>query len=529
MRALRLALAALLLPLATGRLVVTYQDASLTHWPGRAVTREQLRAGTFPFVHPGASCGQPLAGNPNFGVFFPDTLLLLVLPLPVAFGLRFALPLVLGFVGARRWARAEGAPREAAEAAAVAFVLSGVFLSAWRFYNSGLALSIAPWVMAALVRLLRRAGEGDGRGARSAAGELGLVAGLEVLAGEPVVALLTGVMAGGRWLLGSEGLRRAVWAAAPLALATLVALLVAAPQIAATLQILPDSTRARAPFPFVVATGASTDPLRLLEQVAPFPYGRPDLFGRYGFDAHERFGHHAPYLWTLHVGLPVLGLLLLFGRPLARDERAYALLAAAAVVLAFGRYLPGARELNPLLSLDGRIRLPVKWWYVVALALVPLVARAAARWREGERAPGPRRLLALGLLAAGGLALAWLRPETALAAIGPALSLVALGALVLDRAPRRLHAAAALLAGLLLLCHAPLLLALLDRPPEAPARVSAGRIFARVTIDPHPVGGATYPPGTVRDFYRRGPAELWPLLAIVGGTGYAFDEDPDGA
>src|SRR5262249_29483712 len=63
---LRAILLLALVPLATGVLVVTYQDASLTHWPGKATTRDQLREGTFPFVHPGASFGQPLAGNMNF-------------------------------------------------------------------------------------------------------------------------------------------------------------------------------------------------------------------------------------------------------------------------------------------------------------------------------------------------------------------------------------------------------------------------------------------------------------------------------
>src|SRR5260370_19514828 len=122
-----------------------------------------------------------MAGNPNFGVFFPDTLLLLVLPLHVAFGLRFALALVLAFVGARRWARAEGHSREAADIAAWAFVLSGVFLSAWRFFNTGLALAIAPCVLSALTRLLRHAGAGDRRGRPRATTELGLWPGREVL------------------------------------------------------------------------------------------------------------------------------------------------------------------------------------------------------------------------------------------------------------------------------------------------------------------------------------------------------------
>ncbi len=529
MRPLRAALALLLLPLATGRLVVTYQDASLTHWPGRAATRDQLLEGTFPFVHPGASCGEPLAGNPNFGVFFPDTLLLFVLPLRVAFGLRFALPLLLGFVGARRWARREGASREAADLSAVAFVLSGVFLSTWRFYNSGLALSLAPWILAAVVRVVGQAGDGDRRGTRRAAAELGLVAGLDLLAGEPVVALLTAVVAGARVLAAASawGLRRVSTALLPLGAAALVAGLLAAPQIAATAQILPDSSRARSPFPYVVATGTSTHPLRLVEQVVPFPYGRPDLFGRYGFDGHDVFDHHAPYLWTLHLGLPVLGLLLLFVR--LREDGPGLMLAFGAAALAFGRFLPGARLLYPLLSLDGRIRLPVKWWYVVALALVPLVAGAAARWQKGERPSRARRAVAWGLLALSALVLAGHWPETALAAAGPVASLLVLAGLASDRGPRRLEILTPVLAAVLLASHLPLLLALLDRPPEAPPRVTAGRLMARVTIDPHPVGGATFEPGTIREFYRRAPAELWPLVATASSAGYAFDEDPDGA
>src|SRR6266540_1566838 len=108
---------------------------------------------------------------------------------------------------------------------------------------------------------------------------------------------------------GTAGLSRRTTLAF-LATATIVAAALAAPQIAATAQILADSSRQRNPFPFVVATGTSTHPIRLLEQVIPFPHGRPDLQGPLGFNAHEAFDHHTPYLWTLHVGLPVLTLLL---------------------------------------------------------------------------------------------------------------------------------------------------------------------------------------------------------------------------
>jgi hypothetical protein len=527
-------LALALVPLATGWLVVTYQDATMTHYPARAVVAEQLRAGEVPFVHPGASCGQPLAGNPNFGVFFPDTLLLLALPLPVAFGLRFALILFLGWTGARRWARAEGAPREAAEIAATAFVLSGVFLSTWRFFNSGLALAIAPWVLAAVAKLVERARAGDGAGARRTAAELGLWGGLELLAGEPVIALLTAVVAGGRSAAvllpaAAPGARRA--GAASLAGGAVLAGLLAAPQIAATLQILPDSSRERRPFPFAIATGTSVHPARLLEQVVPFPFGRPDRRGPTGFDGHRYFGNHAPYLWTLHLGLPVLGLIALFGRPRSREEWLFLSVAAGAAALSLGRFLPGAKALYPLLSVGGRIRFPVKWWYVVALCLVPVVAAAARRFGAGERPPRSARAAATVLLVSVVALLAVRMPPTTLGLAGPLASAAALaGLIVFTRGGRRPGPAALALAIALPLAisNLPLLLAVLDRPPPAPPPVGPGRIYSRLSEEAHP---RDLPAGeeAVRIFFRRATSELWPLTAALSGVGYAFDHDPDGA
>ena len=248
---LRALLLAALVPLATGQRMVTYQDALMTHLPAKAATVEQIRQGQFPFLNPYASFGEPLAGNPNFGTFFPDMFAFLILPLPVAFGLRFALAAVLAYAGARRWARAEGATRAAAEVAAVAFALSGVYVSTWRFFNSGLALALAPWVMAAAARL----GAGDAASPRwrRIVAELALVAGLEILAGEPVIALMAFGLAFVRVLLG-QSRRRAV-AGAVLGLALGAAL--AAPQIASTAQVYATSTRSLAPFPYLLASSTS--------------------------------------------------------------------------------------------------------------------------------------------------------------------------------------------------------------------------------------------------------------------------------
>ncbi len=538
MKSLRVALLLVLLPMALGRVIVTYQDATLTHLPARAFVAHELRAGRIPFVHPGASLGQPLAGNPNFGLFFPDTLLAVFLPVPVAFGMRFVLSLVLAFVGARRWARAEGIGRDAAEIAALAFVLSGVFLSSWRFFNSGLALAIAPWVLAAAARgqvwncESRAESQNPSRGARRRVAELAVCGGLEILAGEPVIALLTFALAIGRMALvvvsGGATLRRLTRAGLALAASFTLAGLIGAPQIAATAQILGDSSRERKPIPFVTATGTSVHPVRMLEQVIPFPYGRPDLRGPEGFAGHRFFDNHAPYLWTLHLGLVALGLLALHGGGRGHHEWAFATVALVAAGLSLGKYLPGAKALYPWLSLGGRIRFPVKWWYVVALALVPLVGWAADRWLRCEPASGRRKatLLVLVLAAAAALIAAW--PATALAASAPLASLALIAALLgSDRRPGHLAWA---LATSLSIAALPQVLMLLDAPPAAPPHLATGRIHSRVDIDAHP---SPLPDraeaATVREFFRRASPELWPLTGSRAGLGYAFDFDPDGA
>jgi hypothetical protein len=480
LRAVKVLLLLALVPLAFGRLIVTYQDALMTHLPGKAATVDLLRRGELPFLNPHASFGQPLLGNPNFGSFFPDILAFLVLPLPAAFGLRFALAFILGFVGARRWARAEGASRDAADLAALAFVLSGVFVSTWRFFNSGLALGTAPWVLAATARLL----DAPAPQRRRRAAELGLWAGLEALAGEPVIALLAFGLAAARAVTGGR-LRPDRQALAWMAGGLAVGALLAGPQIATTTQSYAGSSRDRAPFSYPAATGNSVHPMRLAEQAWPFPFGRPDRTGEAGFHGHQFFDNHAPYLWTLHLGWGTLALLAVFGRPRERDERLWWIASAAAMVLSLGYHLPLARVVHPVLSLGGRVRFPVKWWYVVALCLIPLVSRAAERWLAGDPSRAGRR----ALLAGAGLA--------------------------------ALFATADL----------PLLLAYLDAPPPPPPSLSGGRVFERVRgSEAHPrPDQAPVPETSTRAFFRRATAELWAITGGVRGTSYAFDRDPDGS
>jgi hypothetical protein len=294
-----------------------------------------------------------------------------------------------------------------------------------------------------------------------------------------------------------------------------------------TAQIYRDSSRDQRPFPFVTATGTSIHPLRFVEQAVPFPFGRPDLAGPGGFVGHEFHDNHAPYLWTLHVGLATLGLLLLHGRARRGPERLWYAVGGAAIVLSFGRYLPLAKKLYPLLSLDGRVRFPVKWWYVVALCLVPLAASAAARWLGGERTSRAGRTAVACLVLAGVAAASWLGADGfGWATVLGGAAALALLASARVRGPGWLAAALALP---LVVAALPLLLAVLDRPLPDPPAVT-GRIFERVRVDSHALPGSIPPPErTTREVMRRIAPELWAISGALAGAPYAFDRDPDGS
>jgi hypothetical protein len=401
-----------------------------------------------------------------------------------------------------------------------------VFVSAWRFYNTGLALALAPFVLAAVAKACRRAAAGASL--RRATAEIALWSALVVLAGEPVVALLSAVAVVVRLashVAGDDGGAPApMRSAGAIAAAAVLAALLSAPQLAATGQSYPGSTRDVAPFSFAVASGTSVHPARLLEQAVPFPHGRPDLTGPLGFHGHARHDNHSPYLWTLHLGWAVLLLLARHGRPLARGERLWWLAAAVAIVLSLGYRLPAARLLSEVLSLGGRVRFPVKWWYLVALCLVVPVARAAGRWLDHEGDRG-RAAAPLALFAALGIALGWsdLRTPWALATLavsGGAAFLVAFGR-------RRTATLPAAIAVSLACAHLPLALAFVDRPPPPPPPLAGGRVYERLRVDAHPPGGGE--PGRTRDVFRRATRELWAVAGGIGGIGYAFDRDPDGS
>ena len=80
-----------------------YSDLTITHWPNALLIRDSLATwGQVPLWRHLVLSGEPFAANPLSGLWYPPNLLLLLLPLTVAFNLLFVLHTAWAGLGAYR-------------------------------------------------------------------------------------------------------------------------------------------------------------------------------------------------------------------------------------------------------------------------------------------------------------------------------------------------------------------------------------------------------------------------------------------
>ncbi|HYN22289.1 MAG TPA: hypothetical protein VE078_15115, partial [Thermoanaerobaculia bacterium] len=311
---------------------------------------EQLREGRIPAFNPVWGLGQPFRGNPNALPFYPGNLLYLALPFWSAFGAHYALHWLLAFIAMGALARKLGMGRMAALLAAITYAGSGWMVSAMTFYN---LLTVAAWWPLVLLGAL----EGGRRGVALG----GIACGLALLGGEPVSAAI------GLAPLLIVAVQRFGWKRGVLTAVAIgaVGLLIALPQVVALLRVLPFTYRGSHGMSAEQATQFSLHPLRLVELMVPFPYGRPTWLGRYGVWAVSILPN-VPLFLTLYCG--IVGLALAVAG--ARGRSAWAALGAAGLALA----ILGSQAGDLLVRLSfGLFRYPEKLLFWLALA-VPLLS-----------------------------------------------------------------------------------------------------------------------------------------------------------
>jgi hypothetical protein len=561
-----------LLPEILGSRRLVFRDAHMTHWPWRRVAMAMLSSGHAPFVNETASGGQPFLANPNAVLLYPTVLLEKILSPAAAFNLHYLLHVLWAFFGARALASRLGLSDGGSFFSGVAFAFSGTMLSyGSAFANAGPAAAWLPWCVAAAIDVARS--ETVLR-LLSAAAAAGLAFGLQLLAGEPAISLLTLASAGVAALAASLAqpgarLARAARTAAGAILAGLLAGGVAAPLLLPLLQVLPLTYRGQHLWS-ERAFGASPFALwRIAEWFFPRLGGDP---GALGAGAHWQYRLHEGdlvYIWSVTFGvLPLLAFAVAAVRRDFWSARTILLAAGGVLTLlfSFGFALPFYRLLYSAAFLR-RLRYPIKFYLVTTLCVALLAGFGIDALRK-RRAGRLEAVLLAGIFAlfaavffgAGqdGLLDRVVRPHLAGLGAGPEALLPAIRHVF--RGDALFGAGAAFLLAVALFLRRParggahalglatLILALpwglplfvsadqkdLSRPPALlPVMKGPGRLYVspRLAELPAFAGGETHPelPPTYAKLARIQVEELIPATGAPFGIRYLFDEDPDGS
>lgn len=561
-----------LVPEIVGTRRLVFRDAQATHWPWRRVAMDLVGSGKAPLVNETASGGQPLLANPNAVLLYPTVLLERVLPPASAFNLHYLLHVLWAYFGARALASRLGLSDGAAFFSGVAYAFSGTMLSyASAFANAGPAAAWLPWCAAAALDLARAE---SWRSRLRAAAATGIAFGLQLLAGEPAISLLTAVFAAAlgaaTWLASkADRLPRAARLAGGGLVAGAVGFALAAPLLLPLGEILRLTFRGQHLYSARAFGASPFAPWQIVEWLFPRFAGDP---GSLGAGAHWQFRLHEGdlvYIWSVTFG--VLPLLVLAFAGLRREfwsRRTFFLAAGAAGSLAFsfGFALPLYRLLYSVESLR-RLRYPIKFYLVTTLCVALLAGFAldALRKRRG----GAREIALVALLFAvfgfaffaageGGLLDRLVRPHLAglptpademLPAIrrvfrGDAifgvLAVLLTATLVFSRRPARGTGHALGLATLVLALPAglPLFVSADNRDLErSPALLPAMRSSGRLYVAPRPPGLAGPDTEVAASPMRLSTSklarvqveEMIPATAAPFGVRYMFDEDPDGS
>lgn len=347
--------------------------------PNAVHAAARLRAGELPLWNPHQQLGEPFLATLQAGVLYPPNALHLVLSSQRAFTWLAAAHLALAAVGAVALARACGA---GPLGAATAGMLHAGSLQLWSSMWTPPTLYTAAWmplVVAAALRAVERPTPGRAAG-------LGLALALQTLAGWPysvaMTALVAAALAGAVLVARTRRERRLPPAAmAALAAGAVLAVGLAAPQLAPSIELLGRSARAPGTLDPVTAGAGliSHDPDAFLQRL--FRSGSSSAVP----------GLAAPVLALAAVALAGPGRL-----------RAAVLLLTGLVALAasFPQQVP-VYDLLRGLPLLGDFRFPFRYRLVTSLALAVCagvgVSRVAARLAVWT--PRARRWIAAGLCA----------------------------------------------------------------------------------------------------------------------------------
>jgi hypothetical protein len=361
-------LAAFFADVLFGHSVLVTRDLSRYEFPLRAVLRDALQSGEFPYWNPLISAGQPLAANPAYKVFYPMQWILLLPGFVWWFHAEFLAHSVIAFAGMFLLLRSAGAGRAARTTGAVSFALSPFLLGTMDLVVY-FPLAWLPW-SAFVGRTFAR------RPTLQTAAGAAIAGAMPLLIGEPSMILqnwtvLTAFAAHAAWSRRRQ-LRDAALVLLPVTGVGVASLLISAVQIVPAIDFALDSVR-RIPLPWDAAVEWSFPPIRLLELFVP------ELLGR-AVEIPERYwghifypGHGGPFIYSLYTGVAA-ALCFVVGAVSRVQYRFLALaLGAISLLLALGSASPLVRLLYDA-GLFGAFRYPERFILTFVFCVVFLGA-----------------------------------------------------------------------------------------------------------------------------------------------------------
>lgn len=365
------------LPWLKGAKTIPY-DAKDEFFPGVIFTLDSLMSGQAPFWNPYLFSGYPSFADPQAMTFSPSVVLPMLLSQSVVwFDIVILLHVLFGGAGMLRLGRSYGWTNQASIVAAVVFMFGGVASSRLQHTPMIVTWGFVPWMFVAIRALFAKP-------SLRAVGVLGAVVGLASLQLTQVTYLtLLALCAYGTLRLcdnaRARDTRTAFDFAGLLAMAAVLAIAIAAPQIVATASFLPHTNRHENNF--AAATINSLSPVAYATLVTPNALG--NLSGRY-------IGPNDITETYLYVGAFPLALLLgaLLGRKqhLDRGERWFwMLLLAFAIAYTLGGATTVYRWLYEYLPGIQYFRRPTDAAFLFVLCAAVLIGASIDSAREGDR------------------------------------------------------------------------------------------------------------------------------------------------
>lgn len=354
----------------------------LTHTiPAKTYLAAALAEGRYPEWWAALGMGVPFAGNPNHSAAYPPSWIVAALPMPWSADFLLVLHVWLAGCGAAAFSRRLGADPLGAVVAGGTFMVGGMLSSMLVHGGPLLTAAWAPWIAWASDRV---AAAGDWRTRGRAGLALAAFQGAQLLAGDPSIAITSGLIAITVLLVRSARDPRAlVRNLATLAASSCAAVMLAAVALVPAFAVLSESQRAGG-LAFDDATVWSMHPLRIVEWVWPRALGDANHSAsnaaRVVADASSgRSGLGTGWALSLHVGLPALVL-----ASLARRKRAWLLACGVFAVLALGRYTPLYGWYRAVFLPEHFVRYPEKHLLGAAVVIAALAGAGFSRVLTGD-------------------------------------------------------------------------------------------------------------------------------------------------